>query len=325
MMKKTVFIGFVVLLIGFLLFNPAEAVAGSKTGLLLWFQSVVPVLLPFMILCRLLISWNVLWPLLEFLRPLTRLIWGISSMGTYALLLGYLCGYPMGAKIVADLVKDHKITAEEGNYLLCFCNNVSPAFLVGYTMTEQLKAGPWITITLVLLYGLPLLIAIILRKGQKFPELNRKGQTKHNSERTKTQASGFQISFKTIDACIMDGLETILKLGCYIILFSIMARLAAWIPTNHGIVTGIIIGTLEITNGIAAVSQLQMPFLPRYLTILGFLSFGGLSGLAQTNSVLQGSGLSTGIYFRAKLLTTGIIICVAFALITLLPATLLLH
>lgn len=307
----------VVLLLVFLLWNPAEAVAGSRSGLLLWFQSVVPVLLPFLILSKLLITWNLFAPLLKLIYPLTRTVWGLSSMGTYALLLGFLCGYPMGAKITGDLTKEGRITPEEGAYLLRFCNNVSPAFLLGYTLNEQLNAPSMIRVTLLLIYGIPLLLAVFWRKGRTFPIC-----TVTKSEHKEIQASRFQSSFQIVDACIMNGLETILKLGCYIILFSIMARLAALIPMPYEIVTGIGIGILEITNGIAAVSQLHTPFLIRYLTILCILVFGGISGTAQTASMLEGSGLSVGIYIRAKLMTTGVVLLTAIALFMLLPSIL---
>lgn len=301
------------LLLGFLLINPTEAVAGSKSGLMLWFQSVLPVLLPFIILSRLLISLDGLRPLIRVLQPVTNRLWGLSPMGTYALLLGFLCGYPMGAKITGDLVRENQISKEEGAYLLRFCNNVSPAFLLGFCMTEHLKAPALIPLTLGLVYGIPLLLAFFWRKGRSF------------SSHTQKQASGFQSSFKIVDACIMNGLENILKLGCYIILFSIMARLAALIPWPHPLISGICIGIMEITNGIAAVSQLQTPFFFRYLAVLGFLIFGGLSGVAQANSMLQGSGLSTADYVRAKLVTTGLAVLLAAALFILLPQLLLPH
>ncbi len=298
----------IMLLLGFLLLNPEEAVAGSRAGLMLWFQSVLPVLLPFFILSRLLISMNGIAPLTRLLSPLTRHIWGLSPMGTYALLLGFLCGYPMGAKIAGDLVREGKITPGEGNYLLLFCNNVSPAFLMGFCLTEQLKAPALLPLTLGLVYGLPLLLgAFWRRKGTQSPKLPQK------------QASGFQISFKIVDTCIMDGLESILKLGCYIILFSIMARLAIKIPWPNMLLSAISVGLLEITNGISLVCHMPFSLEIRYLTVLGFVILGGGSGLAQTQGMLVGSGLSVSGYIKAKLITALAALLLAAALFRFFP------
>ncbi|MCI8416167.1 MAG: transporter [Lachnospiraceae bacterium] len=314
---------------GFLLLNPSEAVAGSRAGLMLWFQSVLPVLLPFFILSRLLISINGIAPLTRLLSPLTRHIWGLSPMGTYALLLGFLCGYPMGAKIAGDLVREGKITPAEGNYLLLFCNNVSPAFLMGFCLTEQLKAPALLSITLGLVYGLPLLLAVFWRKNfHNFTETNSishkfsqtQGQRNILSQK---QASGSQISFKIVDTCIMDGLESILKLGCYIILFSIMARLATQIPWPNLLIGAISVGILEITNGIALVCQLPLSFPIRYLTVLGFVILGGGSGLAQTQGMLVGSGLLVSRYIKAKLITAVTALLLAAILFTVLPSLML--
>lgn len=308
----------VMLLLGFLLLNPSESVAGSRAGLMLWFQSVLPVLLPFFVLSRLLISLDGLTPVMERLSPLTRRLWGLSPMGTYALLLGFLCGYPMGAKISADLVREEKITREEGAYLLLFCNNVSPAFLLGFCMTEHLKAPSLVPVTLGIVYGTPLFLALFWRKGRSFQRnaLNHRSLRRTSQQK---QTSGFQINFKIVDACIMDGLESILKLGCYIILFSIMARLAALIPWPHAFLSALCVGILEITNGIAAVCQLPMPFFLRYTAVLAFMVFGGLSGIAQTDSMLVGSNLPIGAYVKAKLITVLSALLIAGGIFILLP------
>ena len=318
MKKKILAVAVILLLLGFLLLNPEEALKGSQSGLLLWAQSVLPVLLPFFILSRLLISLDGLTPLTRILSPVTRRLWGLSPMGSYALLLGFLCGYPMGAKVTRDLILDQKISAQEGQYLLLFCNNVSPAFLLGFCMNEHLKAPQLIPLTLGLVYGLPLLLALFWRRGRRFEPVIQTNFFKGKQK----QASGFQISFKIVDACIMDGLESILKLGCYILLFSIMARFAALLPWPNSLYCGIAIGALEITNGVSAVCQLNLPLGIRYLTVLGFVIFGGCSGIAQTDSMLSGSGLSIKSYVKAKLITALLAVFLAF-LLTLLRCRLL--
>ncbi len=297
------------LLIGFLLVNPSGAAAASASGLMLWFKSLVPTLLPFLILSNLLISMDGISCITRVLYPFFHRIFGCSPEGCYAIATGFLCGYPVGAKITADLVREHRISLEEGSYLLCFCNNASPAFLVSFCLTDCLKRPDLLWISLAILYGTPICIALFLRRGRHFQSLS-----------TEKKTSGSQISFKIVDVCMMNGLESILKLGCYIILFSMLARLLMSLPCPFPLVSCAGTGFLEITNGIAVISSdPSVPLLFKYSLILGFSAFGGLSGAAQTESMILSSGLSLLSYVKVKLVTAALVICLASAFILLNP------
>ena len=68
---------------------------------------------------------------------------------------------------------------------------------------------------------------------------------------------------------MMNGLESILKLGCYIILFSMLARLVTGLPFPFPHLTYGSTGLLEMTNGIALVTaDMSLPILQRYLFVL---------------------------------------------------------
>ena len=288
-------------LIFFLLTDPIHASEASAAGLLLWFNTLVPVLLPFFILSSLLIALDGVSYLTRFLYPVLHKIFGCSRNGCFCLAAGFLCGFPTGAKITGDLTRAGRISAEEGNYLLGFCNNVSPAFLTGFCMTKSLKrpdlAGP----ALLLAFGMPVLAGILTRRGRTFSSLPAEKKT-----------SGSQISFKIADACIMNGLESILKLGCYMILFSMLARLLRGVPCPYPALTCALVGILEITNGISLTAASALPARLSFSLTLGIAAFGGLSGLAQTQSMIQDSGLSSASYLRAKSLTAVLVTASAF-------------
>lgn len=304
-MKKMLYFSVTVILLAFLLADPVHAIDASKDGLMLWFHSLVPTLLPFLILSNLLIAIDGISYLTGVLYPIAHRLFGCSQGGCFCLAAGFLCGYPVGAKLAGDLVREKRITLEEGNYLLAFCNNPSPAFLIGYCLTDTLKCPELLLPTLGLIYGVPLLLALILRRGRKFEDLPIEKKTSQS-----------QISFKIVDVCMMNGLESILKLGCYIILFSILARLLIRLPCPSSYVTYGSVGFLEMTNGITlAAADLSLPIAQKYLFVLGFLSFGGLSGAAQAQSMILGSGLSFLSYLKAKLCTAVLTVCLA-ALLT---------
>ena len=306
MKKKIIYLFLILTLLLFLLLDPVQATEASAAGLMLWFDSLVPALLPFLILSNLLIALDAVTLLTHWMYPLFHGIFGCSKEGCYAIAAGFLCGYPVGSKVTADLVRERHISAEEGNYLLCFCNNVSPAFLISYCLNKRLERPDLVFPSLLLVYGVPLFLALFLRHGRSFSSLSIK------------RASGSQISFKIVDACMMNGLESILKLGCYIILFSMLARLLMKVPCPFPYLTYGSVGILEITNGIQLVtSEPSLPVFVQYIFVLGFAAFGGISGAAQTESMILDSGLSLKAYLKAKLLTAVLVISLAFVFILL--------
>ncbi|MGN8800131.1 nucleoside recognition domain-containing protein [Candidatus Merdisoma sp. HCP28S3_D10] len=302
MKKKYSYLILCLILFAFMLLSPARAAAAASEGLLLWFHALIPVLLPFFILSRLLIVLDGVAFVTRLIEPFTGRLFGLSPNGSFCLLAGFLCGYPAGARISADLVRERRISPEEGTYLLTFTNNASPAFLTGYCLTESLGLPEQIPISLALVYGIPLLYALLTRRGRCFPSLS-----------TEKKTSGSQISFKIVDACIMDGLENILKLGGYLILFSMLAKLLLFLFDLCPLLSCIGAGMLEMTNGIAVTAALpEIAPQTAWVLTLFYLSFGGLSGAAQTESMLQGTDLSLGSYLKAKTVTAATTLCLAF-------------
>ena len=78
----------------------------------------------------------------KLLQPV-EVIWnkvlGVSAAGAYAVIVGALCGYPVGAKITSDLYENHQISESEAKYLLTFTNHASPVFVRTYLCHICLK------------------------------------------------------------------------------------------------------------------------------------------------------------------------------------------
>ena len=126
------------LLFCYLLAAPLEALASTRAGLVLWYRSVLPVLFPFMLVSGLFLQSGALHRLPSALTRPLRFLFRVSAPGAFAVLTGFLCGFPMGAKITSDLRKKQLIGEAEALRLTGFANNVSPAFLLSYVAAEQL-------------------------------------------------------------------------------------------------------------------------------------------------------------------------------------------
>lgn len=277
---------FIILFIIMLLF-PSETFRGASNGLLLWFQTILPTLLPFIILSNLLIYTNATYYISRVLRPLLQPIFRVSDESCYAILVGFLCGYPMGAKVISDLVKNECITKCEGQYLLSFCNNTSPMFLVSYVVMQNLKTPSLLLATLLILFLTPVFCSVIFRM---FYRENSGYNPSYNTRK-------LRFDFMLFDNAIMNGFETITKVGGYIMIFSILFTLGNRLSFNW------FLPVLEISNGIPWIANKGLPLCIAFPLILALTSFGGLCAVMQTYSMIQESGLRIFPYIIQKLIT----------------------
>ena len=140
-MKKSVLPVMSIVVLILLLSHPSLSLEGARNGLLLWYQTVVPTLLPFMICSNVIVSLNGIRLMIAPVRPLLNKVFGLSDPGCYVLITGLLCGYPMGAKTCSEFVEQGMLSPGEGKYLLSVSNHPSPMFLLGFTAVRALVLG----------------------------------------------------------------------------------------------------------------------------------------------------------------------------------------
>ena len=109
------------------------------------------------------------------------------------------------------------------------------------------------------------------------------------------------MNFKIIDAGIMNGFETLTRLGGYIMLFSMIASITQKLPLSRQIVL-LLTGIAEITNGINLLPSYTVSMQRQYILAMTFTAFGGLSGIAQTSSMIKDTELSLKNYCVLKLI-----------------------
>lgn len=294
-MKRPFYLLSMLLFFCSMLFFPKQVFEGASSGLLLWFQIVLPTLLPFVILSNLLVNTNAVFVISKVTGPILQKIFHVSKPGSFAVLVGFLCGYPMGAKVTGDLLRKQYITDDEGRYLLSFCNNTSPMFITSYVIWQNLKQTEDTIIILFILLLSPLLVSFLFRK--RYLRNAIQGTAPHLKQRR------FHFEFQILDESIMNAFETITKIGGYIILFSIVISLLTMLPLNHPAFTLGFLPSLEITNGIPMLCSLCSNSSIRLLLVMALTSFGGFCALAQTKCMLYGTAVSIYPYLIQKLVT----------------------
>lgn len=303
-MKKTGIYFIIPALLIYMLLFPEKVLADSLTGLDLWFHTVLPSLLPFMILSDILIKANAVSFLMRPFSGFFRHFLGLSPEGGYAWLLGVFCGFPMGARLTADMYRRKKISRKEADYLLTFSNQSSPMFLSTYVILHGLENRGLTLPVFLIFYSSSLLTGLIFRISARRFHLSFNSPKKEVPEQTSYG--------NLLDTSIMNGFEVITRLGGYIILFSILSGLMMQLPSPIDTAAPFLSGLTEITTGIHVLSgtALSQPF--KFTAILCCTAFGGLSTVAQTSCMLSGTDLSLLTYLRGKLVNTAAVAVLCF-------------
>lgn len=307
-MKKKLFVLCITICLCYGIIWPELLAKAAANGLYLWYHSVLPTLLPFGILSGIIIRTGMYDTVLERISPFLNGIYPLRAPLFYPLIAGYLFGFPLGSKLCADLYDLGKITKKEAVMVSCISNNFGPAFVMNYVLGALPEGVMPDWMFLVICYGTPLLLGRFLLfsasedPSEKSPE--------------KMPASRSEITLKIIDDGIMNGFTTMIKLAGYIMLFSIAADFVGHLPLPGTVLPGFLVGLLEITNGIYTVSGTEWPADLQYLSAMAMVSFGGISGICQTASMLSKlrSGIRTYVIFKllnaiAATLFTAALVC----------------
>lgn len=102
-----------------------------RNGLKLWSNSVVPSLLPFFIATELLSHTEIIDILGKKLNFIMQPLFNVRGEGCFALIMGIISGYPIGAKIASNFRQTGTCSKEECERLLSFTNNSGPLFIIG--------------------------------------------------------------------------------------------------------------------------------------------------------------------------------------------------
>ncbi len=291
-MKRFLFPTCILILFLFCIFYPSLSIAGAAAGLSLWYCTVLPTLLPCMVLSSYLISSDLITRLPAF--PM-------------ALVTGWFCGYPMGAKTTADLWRAGRLSAETANRLLLLVCEPSPMFLTGFLCAGMLRIPSGKILPCLLSVYLPAVICFGVitalekrrsvsswKEAEKAPEQNGKPQ----------EPSGFLSCFLTFEEAMMKGFLLIAKIGVYLMLFTMLSYFFVH-RVNDPFLRSLVPGILEMTSGTAFTVQSGLPETMTAALCFSYAAFGGLSGMAQTISVLGNTPLSRRRVFLSKAVQAG--------------------
>ena len=237
-------------------------------------SSVIPALLPFLVISDLLIScgfgqWAGKW-----LGGGMERLFGLPGCAGSAVVLGLTGGYPVGAAAAAELYRQDLLSREEASRLLAFCNNSNPVFLVtvlGRGIFGSGRVGMWLWL---------IHVASALLTGMLF----RAGGGRRQSPRLPGGASTVSFGSAVVEAVRGSAWKCVGICG-FVTVFYVLSRPLAALGGAAG----------ALLTGLTELFSLT-PLLGRdgksFLIAAACTGFGGVSVLCPTASVLEGSGLS---------------------------------
>ncbi len=285
-----------------LLKNPSVAADGLERSLSLCARAIIPALFPFMVLSEILIACGFGdFFGKRFGHPIAALF-GISRESAAAVFLGFLCGFPVGARMALALYDKGRIQKSECERLLGFSNLPSIAFLVsavGVSLYQNRAFGILLWLSCMLS---SVLIGVATRK---------KGASS-------TEA---HLSFvppptaKIFTAAIASASAAMLSICAYILFFGTVlgclshALTALSLPET---VSALLYGFFELSSGTGAAALLESRPLSVLLCALT-VGWSGLSIHCQLMTLCDGRGLSLRFYFRSRVAQA--ILCALLVLI----------
>ena len=295
-----------------LMFYPQEAMSAARDGLTLCYNVIIPSLFPFFVLSSLVVELGLAGYLGRALEKVMRPLFNVSGACASAFALGFIGGYPVGAKTAISLYEKGMCSRTEAERLLAFCNNSGPAFILGVVgagVFGSSKVG-------LLLYLAHAAASVCV--GIRFYKAGG-GSREGARPAPRFQAQRFTAAFT---GSIKSSFLSTLNICAFVVFFTVVIRLLFLSGVLSGVswVLGTLLsplgfsqawagrlltGFLEISSGVWTLSGSGA--LAGRLSMAAFmLGWAGVSVHCQVLSFIGGSGLSVRTYLVGKLLHGGL-------------------
>lgn len=254
-------------------------------GLGLCVSAVIPALFPFFVVSGLMINTGMVSLFGKFLSPISSKLFKTSGKGAVVFVIGLLCGYPTGAKVVAELYREGSIQKEEATRLLAFCNNSGPLFVIG-TVGAVMLGNTLVGVTLYVIHAISAVICGLILG------LFSKKENTFQKEEIIAETLGEAIA-KSVERAVV----SILNVCGYVVFFACVTSLI-----KPYISDCFLLSLIEVTAGAKGIVASGLPSQSILVLLSGAIGFGGLCVLFQVQGAVASAGLSVKTYFFGKAL-----------------------
>lgn len=263
----------------FIILDSRCAVQSAAESLELCLKTVIPSLFPMFVLSGILVS-GCRGASGRIMAPLET-ITGLPTGGGMLFLLGILGGFPVGAQSIAQAVENRILSKSQGERMLGFCNNCSPAFLFG--IAGGIFSG---RSTVLWIFLIQLESALLLASLTDFQSVPPSQSTVPSGPPT--------------DA-VTRAVRSVTSVCAWVILAGVaVGFLRRWLyPLLPGMIPAIVTGLLEITGGVLGLTAIDKESV-RFILCSGYVCFGGFCVWMQISALASAKSMSTAACFRQK-------------------------
>lgn len=301
---------------------PEVAFTASLDGLRLWFEIVLPALLPFFIMADLLMGLGVVHLIGSLLEPIMRPLFKIPGVGGFAVAMGLAAGYPLGAKITGELERQNLITPAEGERLVSFANTADPLFMIGAVAIGMFEK-PELGATLIIAhYGAAVLVGFLMRfhPGEDSPIQKRSGNyfTRALESLDKARKEDGRSLGRLFGDTVQGTFQSMLFIGGCIMIFSVLVqvitatgimapvslaigKLLGFVGISDTLSTAVVNGFFETTLGAQTASRTIAPLGAQAAIASLVIGWSGLSVHGQVAAMLTGTKIRLGPYLLARI------------------------
>ena len=289
---------------------PKDISAAVQEGLKLCYNVIIPSLFPFFILTSLVISLGLAGYLGRLLEPVMRPLFHVGGSCAAALALGFVGGYPVGARAALTLYQSGQCTKTECERLLAFCNNSGPAFILG-VVGAGIFADSRVGLLLCLTHALSSLCVGLVFRFYRWGD-----KTSRNAR--PSPAIGAERFSAAFTGAVKGALTSTLNICAFVVCFTVIIRLgflSGILPTLAALLgkalaplgftelwgQRLLTGVLEMSSGVAALTG-SGSLSGRAAMAAFVLGWAGLSVHCQVLSFLGESGLNVRTYIAGKAL-----------------------
>ena len=297
---------------------PGEAAAAAREGLGLCLNVIIPSLFPFFVLSTLVVELGLAEYLGRALTHVTRPLFGIGGACASALALGFIGGYPVGAKTAISLYEKGALSRTETERLLAFCNNAGPAFIlgaVGAGIFASSRVGGILYLTHA---AASLTVGLLFRFYRRAPAGPPRSAPLPREEEPipagRHRAIRLPTAFVT---SVGSSFQSILGICAFVIFFTVaikmlntcgllplLARLLGALPTglDEAAAQRLLTGLIEITSGLWSLQGAEGQLAGKLAMAAFMLGWAGVSVHCQVLTFISRSGLSAKTYLIGKLM-----------------------
>lgn len=274
--------------------------AAAVNSLKVCFEVMIPSLYAFMIISDFVVSTNLYAVLSKPFGVISRYVFRIPQKYFSVFLIGSIGGYPVGAKLLAELRESGEIDSGTAGEMLSYCYLAGPAFICGTAgvgLFGSVRAG---MIIFAAIFSANLIIAVISALGRKIPP--------KSADNPKTDFSADKLI-----GSVYSGAKGMFSICAIIVFFSsiicILEKTGAITFAAEYIsdITGMrysdtaaaVRSVIEISN-VSSLTKGDLGLMPLTASLL---SFGGLCVIMQVNGFVRGKLSAKRFYFFRILAT----------------------